>query len=379
MEAVGQLTGGIAHDFNNLLTVVTGNLDLLEHSAAVDGAARRHVDAAQRAAWQGARLAQQLLAFARRQDLRPETIHLGHAMDEYEGLLRRALGETIAVAIDCDSNLWLCRVDPAQFENSILNLAFNARDAMPAGGRLTISLNNAELGGTDAPSGVTPGNYVLVSVADTGVGITPEQLDRVFEPFYTTKEVGRGTGLGLSQVYGFVEQSGGHVHIESAVGAGTTVRIYLPKAGGMSVGREMPDLRGEKPTKGSETVLLVEDDPAVLEVVMAMMEDLGYRVLTAQNGPEALSILNRGVPIDLLFTDMVMPRGMSGGELAQRARQMRPELKILLGSGYSAGISPAAAAVAQGLPILGKPYRQAELAAKLRAVLVGGIKPVAAD
>jgi len=377
MEAVGQLTGGVAHDFNNLLTVVTGNLDLLERWAGVDGTARRPVEAAQRAAWQGARLAQQLLAFARRQDLRPEIIHLGHAMAEYESLLHRSLGETIAVVIACDPNLWLCRVDPAQFENSILNLAFNARDAMPAGGRLTISLNNAKLGSTDPPSGVTPGNYVLVSVADTGVGITPEQLDRVFEPFYTTKEVGRGTGLGLSQVYGFVEQSGGQVRIESAVGAGTTVRIYLPKAGGTSVGREMPDLRGEKPTKSSETVLLVEDDPAVLEVVMAMMEDLGYRVLTAQNGPEALSMLNRGVPIDLLFTDMVMPHGMSGGELAQRARQMRPELKILLGSGYSAGISPAA--VAQGLPILGKPYRQAELAAKLRAVLAAGIKLAAAD
>ena len=378
MEAVGQLTGGVAHDFNNLLTVVTGNLDLLERLTGADGAARRHVEAAQRAAWQGARLAQQLLAFARRQDLRPEIVHLGYAMAEYESLLRRALGEAIEVTLAWDADLWLSRVDPAQFENSILNLAFNARDAMPAGGRLAISLHNAKLGAVDAPPGVLPGDYVSVSVSDTGVGILPDRLDRVFEPFYTTKEVGRGTGLGLSQVYGFVEQSGGHVRIESAVGAGTTVKIYLPKAAGMPIGRATPDLPGEEPTKGSETVLLVEDDQSVLEVVTAMLEQLGYRVLTAQSGPEALSMLKRDETIDLLFTDLVMPHGISGGELAHQARTMRPELKILLGSGYSR-MSPAAAAAAAGLPILGKPYRQAELAAKLRAVLAEGTKLAEAD
>jgi signal transduction histidine kinase/ActR/RegA family two-component response regulator len=371
MEAVGQLTGGVAHDFNNLLTVITGNLDLLERCAGVDGRARGNVEAAQRAAWQGARLAQQLLAFARQQDLRPEIIHLGDAMAEYEGLLRRALGESIEVAIGCDPDLWLCRVDPAQFENSILNLAFNARDAMPAGGRLAISLCNVHFGGCDAPANVAAGDYVLVSVADTGKGIAPEQLDRVFEPFYTTKEPGHGTGLGLSQVYGFVEQSGGHVRIESTVGTGTTVMIYLPKAGGMPVRREMRNLSGEERANACETILIVEDDEGVLEVVTEMMADLGYRVLTARNGKEALSILECGEPIDLLFTDLVMPQGISGGELARRARQMRPELKILLGSGYSAKMSPAAAAAASGLPILGKPYRQAELAAKLRAVLAG--------
>jgi PAS domain S-box-containing protein len=367
MEAVGQLTGGVAHDFNNLLTVVTGNLDLLERVTGTDGPVGRHVAAAQRAAWQGARLAQQLLAFARRQDLHPEVVHLGDAMAEYESLLRRALGESIEVAIAWDSDLWLARVDPAQFENTMLNLAFNARDAMPAGGRLAISLHNAELGDSNAPPGAAPGDYVLVSVTDTGVGIAPERLERVFEPFYTTKEVGHGTGLGLSQVYGFVQQSGGHVRIESAVGAGTTVMIYLPKAAGIPVGREMPALPGEELAQGRETVLLVEDDQGVLEVVAAMIEELGYRVLTARNGPEALSMLERGEPIDLLFTDLVMPHGISGGELAQRALQLRPELKILLGSGYSARMSPAAG----DLPILGKPYRQAELATKLRAVLAG--------
>ena len=377
MDAVGQLTGGVAHDFNNLLTVVTGNLDMLERWTGADGAARHHVEAAQRAAWQGARLAQQLLAFARRQDLRPEIVHLGHAMTEYESLLRRAVGEAIEVTIACDPDLWLCRVDPAQFENSILNLIFNARDAMPAGGRLAISLQNAILGGSDAPPSAAPGDYVLLSVADSGVGIPPERLDRVFEPFYTTKEVGRGTGLGLSQVYGFVEQSGGHVRIDSAVGAGTTVMIYLPKAEGMALGRKTPDRPGEELAKGCETVLLVEDDQGVLEIVTAWMEELGYRVLTAQNGREALSVLKRGEPIDLLFTDLVMPHGISGGELARRARQIRPELKILLGSGYSARISPDAAAAS--LPILGKPYRQVELAAKLRAVLAGVPKLAAAD
>jgi len=371
MEAVGQLTGGVAHDFNNLLTVVTGNLDLLERWAGADVAAHRYIAAAQRAALQGARLAQQLLAFARKQDLRPEIIHLGDAMADYESLLRRALGESIELAITCDRDLWLARVDPAQFENSILNLAFNARDAMPAGGRLTISLHNAKLGGADAPAGVAPGDYVLVSVADTGIGIAPERLERVFEPFYTTKEVGRGTGLGLSQVYGFVSQSGGHVRIQSAVSGGTTVLVYLPKAAGIPIGRKMPDQTRGKLAQGWETVLLVEDDQGVLEVVTEMIKELGYRVLTAQNGLEALAILQRGEPIDLLFTDLVMPHGISGAELAQRARQLRPGLKILLGSGYSARMSPAAAAVAADLPILGKPYRQAELAAKLRAVLAG--------
>jgi CheY-like chemotaxis protein len=374
---VGQLTVGVAHDFNNLLTVVTGNLDLLERWAGADGAARRHIEAAQRAAWQGARLAQQLLSFARQQDLRPELIHLGHAMTEYESLLRRAVGEAIDIAVACDPDLWFCHVDPAQFENSILNLVLNARDAMPAGGRLAISLQNAVLGGSDAPPSAAPGDYILVCVADNGVGIAPAHVERVFEPFYTTKEVGQGTGLGLSQVYGFVEQSGGHVRIDSAVGSGTTVTIYLPRAAGIPRGREIPHAPREKLAGGSETVLLVEDDEGVLEILTAWMEELGYRVLTARNGPEALSVLQNGEPIDLLFTDLVMPQGISGGELAQRARQFRPELKVLLGSGYSARVSPDPAAAS--LPILGKPYRRVELAAKLRAVLAGDINLPAAD
>jgi PAS domain S-box-containing protein len=369
MEAVGQLTGGVAHDFNNLLTVVTGNLDLLERWAEAHAPARRYVETAQRAAWQGARLAQQLLAFARQQDLRPEIVHLGHAMGEYESLLRRALGETIEVTIACEPDVWLCRIDPAQFENSILNLAFNARDAMPAGGGLTISLRNVELDGSSGPANAAPGDYVLVAVADTGVGIAPDRIDRVFEPFYTTKEVGRGTGLGLSQVYGFVEQSGGYVDIESTVGAGTTVMIYLPKTAGVAASRKRRRFLAKAPALGSETVLLVEDDQGVLEVVTAMMQDLGYRVLTARNGVEALSILERGEQIDLLFTDLVMPHGISGGDLALQARQMRPEIKILLGSGYSARMSPDAATAVADLPILGKPYRRDELAAKLRSVL----------
>jgi len=376
IEAVGQLTGGVAHDFNNLLTVVTGNLDLLERWAGADGVPRRHIEAAQRAAWQGARLAHQLLAFARQQDLRPEIVHLGDAMAEYESLLHRALGESIEVAITCDPNLWLCSVDRAQFENSILNLAFNSRDAMPTGGRFAISLHNAELGKSD--EGPPPGDYVLVSAADTGVGIASDQIERVFEPFFTTKEVGHGTGLGLSQVYGFVKQSGGHVRLESRVGAGTTVMIYLPKAAGLPVAPKSTAPREEMAT-GSETVLLVEDDQGVLDIVMTMMEELGYRVLTARNGLEALSMLERGEPIELLFTDLVMPQGISGGELAQRARRMRPGLRILLGSGYSARVSPAAATAASGLPILKKPYRQAELAAKLRSVLDADIEVARAN
>jgi PAS domain S-box-containing protein len=374
MEAVGQLTGGVAHDFNNLLTVITGNLDLLERWAESSAPARRSVETAQRAAWQGARLAQQLLAFSRQQDLRPEIVHLGRVMAEYNTLLRRAVGEAIEVTITYEPDLWLCRIDRAQFENSILNLSFNARDAMAAGGQrqLTISLSNVRLDGFDGPANAAPGEYVLVAVRDTGGGIAPEHIDRVFEPFYTTKKVGEGTGLGLSQVYGFVEQSGGYIDIESTVGTGTTVTIYLPKTEGVVVDRERSGPRVEAPANGRETVLLVEDDQGVLEVVTAMMEDFGYRVLTARNGLEALSILERGEPMDLLFTDVVMPHGVSGGDLALQARQMRPELKILLGSGYSARMSPSAAAMVADLPILGKPYRRDELAAKLRSVLDGG-------
>jgi signal transduction histidine kinase len=362
MEAVGQLTGGVAHDFNNLLTVIAGNLDFLENRAGSDGAIRRVVDAAQRAVSRGARLTQQLLAFARRQVLRPEILDLGAAVAECEGLARRAVGEAIEVAIVADPDPCPCRIDPAQFDNAILNLAVNARDAMPKGGRLTISVRNVELDdGNDLDA--EPGPYILVSVADTGQGIAPELLDRVFEPFFTTKEIGKGTGLGLSQVYGFVRQSDGHVRIESEVGVGTTVMIYLPKAPGAMVEPEELEGRDAAPTPGSETILVVEDNPDVLEVTAATLEALGYRVLSARTGPEALAVLERGEAIDLLFTDVVMPQGISGDELAERARQMRPGLKVLLTSGYAGAMAVA------DLPMLGKPYRQVELANKIRAVL----------
>src|SRR5579883_1698607 len=369
LEAVGQLTGGVAHDFNNLLTAITGNLDLLESRAHSDKAVARYVGAAQRAAARGARLTQQLLAFARRQTLRPEIVDIGAAVTECEGLLRRGVGEAIEIVIDADPDLWLCRVDPAQFDNALLNLAINARDAMPNGGRLSISLRNTEIAAGAAPD-LAPGFYVLVAVADTGHGIPVDQLDRVFEPFFTTKEVGKGSGLGLSQVHGFVKQSGGHVAIESVVGIGTTVSLYLPKASGVMPGHETSYRAGSEPPTGSETILMVEDDRDILEVTAATLEELGYRVQRAQSGPEALSLIERGEPVSLLFTDLVMPQGMSGGELARRVRQAHPEIKILLATGYAAEAATTTDDI-DGFPILNKPYRRAELARKIRAVLSG--------
>jgi PAS domain S-box-containing protein len=371
MEAVGQLTGGVAHDFNNLLTVIIGNIDFLESEAGNNPRLRKLTATIRRSAERGARLTTQLLAFSRLQPLRPETCNLNALILDFDALIRRALGETIAVRSNLHPGLWPCNVDPAQFEAAVLNLIVNARDAMPNGGTLTITTQNVTLAPSDPTiaEDVAPGPFVMVTVADTGTGMAPEILERAFEPFYTTKEVGKGSGLGLSQLYGFVRQSGGTVKITSNVGSGTAVTIYLPKATRQPVQPE-PAKPAAKP-KGTETVLVVEDDPDVLDIAVATLTDLGYRILVAYDGVEAMAILERDEPIDLIFTDIVMPYGISGIQLARQARKLRQDIKILLTSGYTMQTLSADYGAEKEFTIIGKPYRQAELAEHVRRALGG--------
>jgi PAS domain S-box-containing protein len=366
MEAVGQLTGGVAHDFNNLLTVITNSLDLLEGRVRSDAQTRRIIDSAQRAAERGARLTAQLLAFSRRQPLRPEIHNINGLIEGFEAVLRRACPEPIEIEMSLAPLSLAADIDSAQFETALLNLVVNARDAMPNGGGLRISTKLKTIGAAKAKtmSGIAPGEYVVVSVADTGEGMPPDVVNRVFEPFFTTKEVGKGSGLGLSQVYGFVTQSGGHVAIDSTPESGTTVALYLPAAGRPSrrSDEEKPPVMGR--------ILVVEDDPEVLDVTVETLRGFGWEVLTAPDGPSALSVLRRDADIDVLFSDIVMPRGMNGLELARQARRLRPQLRVLLASGYPASVLPSDQGAGEEgeFPFLSKPYRAAELANKLRAL-----------
>jgi signal transduction histidine kinase len=369
MEAVGQLTGGVAHDFNNLLTVIIGNLDFLDNEAAANPRLRKLTATIRRSAERGARLTTQLLAFSRRQPLRPETCNLNTLIIDFDVLIKRAVGEAVAVRSDLHPGLWPCSIDPAQFEAGMLNLIVNARDAMPTGGTLSITTRNVVIAADDPAfvDDVAPGQYVMVTVADTGVGMNPETLERAFEPFYTTKEVGKGSGLGLSQLYGFVRQSGGTARIASTVAGGTTVTVYLPKAVRETAQPE-PASPPTKP-KGSETVLVVEDDPDVLDIAVETLSDLGYRILVAYDGVEAMAILERDEPIDLLFTDIVMPYGINGIQLARQARKLRQDIKVLLTSGYTMQTLSAEYGAEKEFTIIGKPYRQAELAEHVRRAL----------
>ena len=371
MEAVGQLTGGVAHDFNNLLTVIIGNIDFLEGEAGNNPRLRKLTATIRRSAERGARLTTQLLAFSRLQPLRPETCNLNGLIIDFDTLIRRALGETIAVRSNLHPGLWPCNVDPAQFEAAILNLIVNARDAMPTGGTLSIATQNVTLAAGDPTTDddIAPGPFVMITIADTGTGMAPDVLERAFEPFYTTKEVGKGSGLGLSQLYGFVRQSGGTVKIASEIGKGTAVTVYLPKAARMVTEAEPP--KSPIKPKGSETVLVVEDDPDVLDIAVATLTDLGYRILVAYDGVEAMAILERDEPIDLLFTDIVMPYGISGIQLARQARKLRQDIKILLTSGYTMQTLSADYGAEKEFTIIGKPYRQAELAEHVRRALRG--------
>jgi PAS domain S-box-containing protein len=380
MEAVGQLTGGIAHDFNNLLTVVTGNIDMavraIEANDKPDPRARRALGSALKGAERAAALTQRLLAFSRRQPLSPKPLDADRLVAGMSDLLNRALGETVKLEIVSSPGLWRVEADPNQLEAAILNLAVNARDAMPRGGRLTVETANARLDEAYAAehAEVAPGQYVVIAVTDTGVGMSKETAARVFEPFFTTKEVGRGTGLGLSQVYGFTKQSGGHVKIYSEEGRGTSVKIYLPRLVSDVQAEEHagPAGAGVEKSRGQETILVVEDDDDVRAYSGECLRDLGYRVIEAHDGPSALRVLQRPEqPIDLLFTDVVMPE-MTGRELADLAREIRPNLKVLYTSGYTKNAIVHGGRLDEGVEMIGKPFTYATLAEKVADVLEKG-------
>ena len=368
MDAVGQLTGGVAHDFNNMLTAILLNADVLATEIENDSL-RQLAEGMRRAAEHGAELTSRLLAFGRRQTLMPRPTDINELLSDMVPLMLRTLGEHIEIKLTRGADLWPATVDRGQLENAVLNLAVNARDAMPSGGRLTIETANVELDEDYAARNpdVRTGRYVMIAVADTGSGMAPDVLERVFEPFYTTKGVGKGTGLGLSMVYGFVTQSEGHVRIYSDVGVGTVVRLYLPPSKDAAVPAVTPPV--ELPT-GTETILLVEDDAMVRASAVGQLGALGYRVVVAEDARRAIEMVEHGGAPDLLFTDMVMPGGMNGRELAEHLHRRYPGLKVLYTSGYAHGTmveEPAGAA--QVRHVLGKPYRRQDLATKVREVL----------
>lgn len=367
MEAVGQLTGGIAHDFNNLLMVVIGNLNVIERHVGADDTVRHFAAAACRAADCGAKLTAQLLSFSRRQPLDLKRVHAGQIISEFEGLIRRAVGEGCAIKLTADDRLWPCHVEAAQLETAVLNLALNGRDAMPDGGVLEIAARNVILDENFA-GGLAAGPYVSVSVRDTGCGMPPETMERAFEPFFTTKEAGKGTGLGLSMVYAFVKRSQGHVVIDSAVGAGTNITLYLPKAAHSSDAEDGSSQDLTVPT-GSGRILLIEDDEQLLQLVLSMLVDLGYHVLCARNAADALKILRSETPIDAVFSDILMPNGMSGVDLAREARRLRSGIRILLTSGHAHDALARYGVSENEFPIICKPFHRRELARCLRSLL----------
>ncbi|MCK9686284.1 response regulator [Scleromatobacter humisilvae] len=369
MESLGQLTGGVAHDFNNLLQVISGNLQLLRREVAGNERAEKRVQSAIGGVTRGAKLASQLLAFGRRQPLEPKVLNIGRFIKGMDDMLRRALGEEIELETVISGGLWNALVDPGQIENAILNLGINARDAMPDGGKLTIEAGNAMLDDEYCRlhEDLQPGQYVMVGVTDTGSGIAPELLERVFEPFFSTKPEGKGTGLGLSMVYGFVKQSGGHVKIYSELGQGTTIRIYLPRVHQSE--DALADETAAPVRGGSETVLVVEDDDEVRETAVGLLTDLGYRVLKAREAMGALSIIESGMPIDVLFTDVVMPGPLRSPELARKAKERLPGLAVLFTSGYTENAIVHGGRLDRGVELLSKPYTREALARKIRHVL----------
>jgi PAS domain S-box-containing protein len=370
MDAVGQLTGGVAHDFNNILTVITGTIGILGDAVAdrpeLASIAKLIDDAAER----GAQLTKHLLAFARKQPLQPREIDVNALAMEVAKLLHPTLGEQIEVSPKLSEDAWSALADPNQLTTAMLNLALNARDAMPNGGKLTLETRNVYLdeGYASIHSDVAVGNYVMIAVSDTGTGISPENLEKVFDPFFTTKDVGKGTGLGLSMVFGFVKQSGGHVKIYSEVGHGTSVKIYLPRSSGLqetaSEAEVAANVRG-----GNETILVVEDDVLVRKYVITQIASLGYGTLQAANAAEALKLVDSGVPIDLLFTDVIMPGGMNGRQLVDAAMKLRPALRVLFTSGYTENSIVHHGRLDAGVLLLAKPYRKPELARMIRVAL----------
>lgn len=370
LEAVGQLTGGVAHDFNNLLTVILGNSEMLFDSLAHDPELGYLASITHSAAERGAQLTKRLLAFARQQPLQPRAFDVNVAVAGMHGLLRRTLAANIELVFDAGVDVHQAFADGTELESAVLNLAINARDAMPDGGRLIIETSNAVVDDAYAAANedLAPGNYVVLSVSDTGTGMTSEVLSQVFEPFFTTKPFGEGSGLGLSMIYGYVKQSNGHIKIYSEVGFGTTVRIYLPAA--TEEERKEPHFAAvESATGGREKILLVEDDQLVQDFVARQLTDLGYTIVKASNADEAMSILKDVNDFDLLFTDIVMPGGMNGRQLADAATELFPDLPVLFTSGYTENAIVHAGRLDRGVTLLNKPYNRAELALKVRQVL----------
>lgn len=380
MEAIGQLTGGLAHDFNNMLAVLIGNTEMLERMVPQNTEMREYIDGLKRTIGRAASLTQRLLAFSRQQTLAPAPTDVGQLIDDLADLVQRTLGETVELRLSIATGLWPALIDGSQLDHALLNLAINARDAMPGGGALTIEAANATLSASYAAQHgeVSPGDYVRVAVRDTGHGIAPEIIEKVFEPFYTTKDVGKGSGLGLSMVYGFVKQSGGHIVINSEVGQGTTVEIYLPRAQGSTnpaAKRAIPanlastDSAARRLDSRTKRILVVEDNPDVLNIPVRVLRDHGYEVFGVRSGAEALARLNSGLPFDLLFTDIVLPGGINGVDVAAKANQMNPEIKVIYTTGYAESRVPPPGGDEASTAILQKPYSRDDLLATIRTAL----------
>jgi len=371
LEAIGQLTGGIAHDYNNLLGVIIGNLDVLAEDVCEDDNLLDTVDNAMRAALRSADLSKRLLAFSSRSAEESKTINVNHVIKGMRDLLSKTLTPEIEMETDLTQELWLTKVDPGDLEDSILNLAINARDAMAGGGKLKIESQNVHFAETDETivDGLEPGDYVLIKIGDTGTGMDKKVLDRVFEPFFTTKPPGRGTGLGLSMVYGFVKRCDGQVKIYSELGFGTTISLYLKRA--HSTGEEIAEETEESGAlpKGTETILMVEDEADLADVSRNALEKLGYKVIVKNNGPDAIKALVGGEQIDLLFTDVVMPGGITGLELAVTAREQFPDLRVLVTSGVMEVMKQEGVYTEILRHRLQKPYRRRDLALKVRKSL----------
>jgi len=371
MEAVGQLTGGIAHDFNNLLTGIVGSLDLMQTRLEQGRTENvtRYINAAMTSANRAAALTHRLLAFARRQPLIPKAVDANALVVSLEDLLRRTIGETIDLDIVASAGLWSTLCDPNQLESALLNLAINARDAMPDGGKLTIATANARIDGIDADTpALLPGDYIRIDVTDTGTGMSPEVAARAFDPFFTTKPIGQGTGLGLSMIYGFARQSNGHVLIDSKQGAGTSVILYLPRYHGAAAAERIASAVADERLATGETVLVVEDEPVVRGVIIEMLQEQGYRTLQAVDGPSGLRILRLNKRIDLLVTDVGLP-GMNGRQLADQARETRPDLKILFITGYAENAAIAKGFLQPGMEMITKPFDLDNLSQRIREMV----------
>jgi CheY-like chemotaxis protein len=372
MEAVGQLTGGVAHDFNNLLQIIVGNLDTLTRNLPPEaGRLRRAASQAMNGARRAAALTQRLLAFARRQPLDPKPIDTNSLIRGMSELLHRTLGEIYHIEVVLAAGLWRAEADPNELESALLNLAINARDAMPEGGKLTIETFNAHLDEAyaSAHAEVIPGQYSAISVSDTGTGMDADTLSHVFEPFFTTKDQGKGTGLGLSQVYGFVKQSKGHVKIYSEVGEGTTVKIYLPRLYSDGADEDVVEAPAIPEAAAGEVILVVEDDPDVRAYSVESLRELGYHVLEAKDGPAALQALSSHDKVDLIFSDVVLPGGMSGADVVAKARETDPMLKALFTTGYSRNAIVHHGRLDKGVHLLPKPFSFEDLAVRIRDVL----------